>query len=169
MVSWDAQVFSAVVSALLAFPGTEVTKLPKYPAPWVAPSPCHPHPRAATVHLVPDGGQTLWSFPMKDKGAGDRERGIEADQMGAKLSPREGGGQETLAPRDLPQSMLPGCLPVLLQLPGVTARGHVSPSSPWAPVGLEILGPIHGMTRWWGADTAPVSAYCTQNTDLPHF
>ena len=93
MVSWDAQVFSAVVSALLAFPGTEVTKLPKYPAPWVAPSPCHPHPRAATVHLVPDGGQTLWSFPMKDKGAGDRERGIEADQMGAKLSPREGGGQ----------------------------------------------------------------------------
>lgn len=93
MVSWDAQVFSAVVSALLVFPGTEVTKLPKYRAPWVAPSPCHPHPRAATVRLVPDGGRTLWSFPMKDKGAREQERGIEADQMGAKLSPREGGGQ----------------------------------------------------------------------------
>lgn len=91
MVSWDAQVFSAVVSALLAFPGTEVTKLPKYQAPWVAPSPCHPHPRAATVRLVPDGGRTLWSFPMKDKGAGDQEGDRGRPDRG-KTQPQGGRG-----------------------------------------------------------------------------
>lgn len=82
MVSWDAQVFIAVVSALLAFPGTEVTKPPREAGTLGGSFPLQP----AMARLVPDSSQTLQSFPVKDKGVGDQERG-------AKLSPREGRGQ----------------------------------------------------------------------------
>ena len=95
VVSGDAQVFSAVVSALLAFPGTEVTKLPEKPVPWVASSPatCHPHPRAATALLVPDGRQTLQKLRSEGHGGWGPREGSEADQTGANISPRAGGRQ----------------------------------------------------------------------------
>lgn len=91
MVSWDAQVFSAVVSALLAFPGTEVTKPPREAGTLGGSFPLQP----AMARLVPDSSQTLQSFPVKDKGAGDQERGGKTQPQGGQGPERGRGEQRT--------------------------------------------------------------------------